>query len=403
LKKSLFLFFLLGILIFSGGCQSLGGQPESTETVPPTQLLTGWQEIDGKSYYYLEDGTPITGWMDLGGVLSYFHEDGALATGWTQIGENRYYFDENGAMATGKLVLDGITYLLSEQGTPLAGWQELDGKPCYCSPSGVVAQGFTEIDGKRYYFHPDGSPATQPLEVDGKSYLPGEDGVLYTGWLSSNGYDYYYQEDGSMAVGKVIIDGQTRYFSPKGIHVYLVNPWNLLPPDYDPQLVKLRHFEMSVQCADALDRMLTDCKNAGTIPAICSAYRTQEDQEFLYNRKVNNIMATGHTMGEALVLAAKEVAVPGTSEHQLGLAIDIVDDSYWVLDEHQAETPAQKWLMEHCWEYGFILRYPVGSTEITGIVYEPWHYRYVGVEMAMELRELGITLEEYLGATDHLK
>jgi D-alanyl-D-alanine carboxypeptidase len=89
-------------------------------------------------------------------------------------------------------------------------------------------------------------------------------------------------------------------------------------------------------------------------------------------------------------------ARPGTSEHQLGLAVDFVDTRYWTLDEKQAELPAQKWLMEHCWEYGFILRYPSEKSEITGIIYEPWHYRYVGREIALEIRDAGLTLEEYL-------
>ena len=400
MRKRIFLLLLLAMLILAAGCQ-----PEATppETVPPTEPMTGWQEIDGTVYYYLSDGKTVTGWMNGEEGLFYFHEDGALATGWTQVGENRYYFQENGAMATGTLVLDGVTYLLSEQGTPLTGWQTLNDLPCYCSPGGAVAQGFTEIDGKRYYFHPDGALATEAVEVDGKHYLPGEDGILYTGWYTENGQNYYYQPDGAMAVGRVLIDGRAYYFTPRGIHVLLVNPWNYLPEDYDPQLVKFRGFEIAEECAEALDQMLNDCKKAGNVPAICSAYRAHSDQVFLYDRKVSRVMAEGYTLEEALVLAAKEVAVPGTSEHQLGLAVDIVDDSYWVLDEHQAETEAQQWLMEHCWEYGFILRYPVGSTEITGIIYEPWHYRYVGVEMAMELRDLGITLEEYLGATDHLK
>ena len=101
---------------------------------------------------------------------------------------------------------------------------------------------------------------------------------------------------------------------------------------------------------------------------------------------------------EAEKEAARHVAVPGTSEHQLGLAVDLVDAEYPYLDDAQARTPTQRWLMEHCHEYGFILRYPTGTTDITGIIFEPWHYRYVGMEVAREIMERGITLEEYLGA-----
>lgn len=96
--------------------------------------------------------------------------------------------------------------------------------------------------------------------------------------------------------------------------------------------------------------------------------------------------------------AARWVAPPGTSEHQTGLALDIVSADYQLLDEKQAETPEQQWLMEHCWEYGFVLRYPTDKSAVTGIGYEPWHYRYVGKEAAREMVRRGVCLEEYLGA-----
>ena len=80
----------------------------------------------------------------------------------------------------------------------------------------------------------------------------------------------------------------------------------------------------------------------------------------------------------------------------MGLAVDIVDLNNQNLDSSQEDTEVQKWLMEHCWEYGFILRYPNGKSEITGIIYEPWHYRYVGKDAAKEITDAGICLEEYL-------
>ena len=142
--------------------------------------------------------------------------------------------------------------------------------------------------------------------------------------------------------------------------------------------------------------MMDGCRAAGLSPTICSSYRTQEKQEQLYQNKVDRLAAQGWSLEEAKVEAAKSVAIPGTSEHQLGLAVDIVDKHSQVLDNSQADTPAQQWLMEHSWEYGFILRYPEGKSEITGIIYEPWHYRYVGKEAAAEIHELGLCLEEYL-------
>ncbi len=123
--------------------------------------------------------------------------------------------------------------------------------------------------------------------------------------------------------------------------------------------------------------------------------------ELLFNNQIQEFIDQGYDEEEARALAAREVAVPGTSEHQLGLAVDIIDNSNWNLDESQENVPAQQWLMANSWRYGFILRYPVGSTSVTGIIYEPWHYRYVGCQAAKEIYQRGITLEEYLGRTEH--
>ena len=97
----------------------------------------------------------------------------------------------------------------------------------------------------------------------------------------------------------------------------------------------------------------------------------------------------------------KAVAIPGTSEHQLGLAVDLVDANMQDLTSAQESTETQKWLMANSWRYGFIHRYPNGKTDITGIIYEPWHYRYVGKDAAQEIFNRDITLEEYLGKTEH--
>ena len=104
---------------------------------------------------------------------------------------------------------------------------------------------------------------------------------------------------------------------------------------------------------------------------------------------------------EAKVEAAKAVAIPGTSEHQLGLAVDIVDANMQDLTDEQENTETQKWLMANSWRYGFIHRYPNGRTDITGIIYEPWHYRYVGKDAAQDIFNRDITLEEYLGKAEH--
>ena len=140
---------------------------------------------------------------------------------------------------------------------------------------------------------------------------------------------------------------------PTDWRLMLVNPWNAIPQGYQPELVTVENgYQVDQRCANDLSAMLADCRAAGYRPAICSAYRTQEKQAALYDTLVRKRMAQGLSQTEAQKQAATEVAVPGTSEHQLGLAVDLVDASYQVLDEAQASTPAQQWLMEHCWGMG---------------------------------------------------
>ena len=262
--------------------------------------------------------------------------------------------------------------------------------------------GWLEINGMRYYRFPDGTHATGWFEDNGKTYYIAPNGFMHTGWLEQDGKTYYFKEDGTMAVGEIQIDGVNYHFTADGWRIILVNPWNTVPEDYDPTLVEIpsglatQGVLVSQECYDALIAMLEAC-NADTPRAVVvSGHRTHAYQEKLYKNKVSRVQAEGYSYEEALVEAAKVVAIPGTSEHQLGLAVDIVDSRSYSLTDYQATLPAQKWLMEHCWEFGFILRYPDDKTNVTGIIYEPWHYRYVGLELAKELYDAGLTLEEYL-------
>lgn len=177
----------------------------------------------------------------------------------------------------------------------------------------------------------------------------------------------------------------------------LVNPWHPLPEDFQVELKTLPSgLRVDARIVDDLNAMLADCRKAGLDPRICSAYRTQATQTRLYRNKIARLQAAGYSREAAVAEAGRWVAVPGTSEHQTGLALDLVAASYQVLDERQEETAEQQWLMEHSWEYGFILRYPSEKSTLTGIGYEPWHYRYVGRATAAELHRTGLCLEEYL-------
>lgn len=177
----------------------------------------------------------------------------------------------------------------------------------------------------------------------------------------------------------------------------LVNPWNEVPEDYVALLNIVEDgYLIDRRCAQALTDMVNACREAGNLPVICSAYRTHEYQEELYQNKIKRLVAAGTAPWDAPEIAARSVAIPGTSEHQLGLAVDIIDENYVNLDQYQQYTNVQKWLMANCSDYGFILRYPNGSSEITGIIFEPWHYRYVGVSTAKAVEASGLTFEEYL-------
>ena len=180
-------------------------------------------------------------------------------------------------------------------------------------------------------------------------------------------------------------------------NLILVNKDNPIPEDYKVETVKIEgKWAVDIRIKEAIEKMLADARKEGLNPIICSAYRTSQYQTSLFNKKVKEYKRKGYSQKEAEEQAALWVTIPGTSEHELGLSIDIVDKKYQILDEKQENTAVQKWLMEHCYEYGFILRYPTDKKDITKINYEPWHYRYVGVKDAMFIKEKGFCLEEYI-------
>ena len=180
----------------------------------------------------------------------------------------------------------------------------------------------------------------------------------------------------------------------------LVNAENPMQEGYVPELAEVENgYSVDARIAEDLNAMLAAARADGCQPQICSAYRSVEKQVQVFNDTVNSWINQGSSFWDAYQRTTQEVALPGTSEHGIGLAVDIVSNQYAELDAKQAETKEAQWLQEHCYEYGFILRYPPEKQSLTGIIYEPWHYRYVGREMAQKIKESGLTLEEYLGKT----
>lgn len=177
----------------------------------------------------------------------------------------------------------------------------------------------------------------------------------------------------------------------------LVNYENTIPENWKVDLIHLNNGQsVDRRIYKDLTDMLQAAKKEGLNPLICSSYRTYKKQEYLYQNKVSKYLKAGLSKDQALDQAAFWVARPGTSEHQLGLAVDIVSLKNQRLDHQQEKTPEQHWLIQNSWKYGFILRYPTTKKDITKVGYEPWHYRYVGKVHAKRINELGICLEEYL-------
>lgn len=176
-----------------------------------------------------------------------------------------------------------------------------------------------------------------------------------------------------------------------GWNLMLVNSRYRIPDDYSVELIRLSNGEqVDSRIYPDLQEMFDDARGDGYNLFVRAGYRSGEDQEDLMEDKIETYRQEGYSQREAEREAEKWVAKPGTSEHELGLAVDI---------NAEGQTDGNRlyqWLAEHSWKYGFILRYPAEKEEITGIDYEPWHFRYVGKQAAKEMYEKDLCLEEYV-------
>ncbi|MDL2215872.1 M15 family metallopeptidase [Ruminococcaceae bacterium OttesenSCG-928-N02] len=195
--------------------------------------------------------------------------------------------------------------------------------------------------------------------------------------------------------------------APRQWNLTLVNGDNPLPQTFVPETRAIADYPerlFDARAANALEAMLEAARVAGQPLYLVSAYRSIAYQQGLFRRKVSYYKGLGYADAQADEMAARWVARPACSEHNLGLAADIVSADWYM--EHSdlttdfAQTPTYAWLCENAATYGFIVRYPQGSEEITGISFEPWHFRYVGPEAATEIWDLGLCLEEYLALLD---
>lgn len=181
----------------------------------------------------------------------------------------------------------------------------------------------------------------------------------------------------------------------------LVNRNNTLSSDYVPEELVLSEIDfinyietryLAKSTAESAKAMFEDAKKDGIRLLGASGYRSYEVQENLYNSRVVN---------EGQEEADRYTAKPGQSEHQTGLALDILSEDYQEMDDNFDSTEAYAWLKKNCYKYGFILRYPQGKEDITGFLYEPWHYRYIGnSEVAKDIMDRNLTFEQYIEELD---
>lgn len=183
---------------------------------------------------------------------------------------------------------------------------------------------------------------------------------------------------------------------------YIVNRSNPLPAEFEDDIEfkgvwsNGRYYYLDSRAADFAECMINDAAEDGVTLLICSAYRSYARQTSNFENRLREYASSKYSFSDAYTLTAGYIAVPGTSEHHTGLAVDFITPGYMYLDDGFEETDAYKWLSDNCYKYGFILRYPSDKSELTGINYEPWHFRFIGFEYAEKIHNSGLCLEEYM-------
>lgn len=180
----------------------------------------------------------------------------------------------------------------------------------------------------------------------------------------------------------------------------LVNSQHPIKAEGSKLIPMKNSYEIDERVYDAYYAFEEAALNAGYSLTVLSAYRSIAHQQEVFDNGVAEQLAAGLSQKEAELKTKEYITVPGTSEHHTGLAVDVVDQEWYNqgrgLEDGFYDTPAGKWIDQNASSYGFVIRYPKGKEEITGINYEPWHLRYVGNESAKFMEKHQLVLEEYL-------
>ena len=358
-------------------------------------MVKGWKKIDNKWYFFNDSGVMQTGWKLDGQTWYYLNDKGVMLTGWQKIGNTWYYMNGSGAMLTGWQKIDGTWYYLDSGGGRKTGWLKQGSTWYYLDENGKMKTGWVKDGNTWYYMKSSGAMATGWLQ-DPNSwywyYLDPNSGAMKTGWQTIGGHSYHFEETNGYWDEP---EGNPKFYNPESMLI-VANKKHKLPDGYVPSGLVIPNVQrtgsnvyMKSQAASALEKMFAGAKTEGITLVMGSGYRSEATQRAIYN---------GYVARDGQAAADRFSARPGYSEHQTGLAIDISDASgAHYLYESFESTAEGKWLFNNAHKYGFILRYPKGKESITGYMYEPWHYRYVGVEEAGKIYASGKTFEEYYG------
>lgn len=327
--------------------------------------------------------------------------------GWKKEGAVWNYIYKNNIKAANCWVLDedGTWFFMDKNGALLKGWLDWKGQKYFLNENGAMQIGWMTTENGKYYFRPgNGDMLTGTQVIENQTYDFGQDGRLIlnmTGWQTINGDTYFYDSNGKAVTGIVLIDGVQYGFTAEGKldnsiipwNVVLVNYKNSIPEGFKISKAYINGYYVDARIAGELKTMIKAAKADGVNLRMTSAYRTIARQEYLYKNALNKYLKSGLSYEDALIQTELYHAYPGKSEHNLGLAIDFIYGSS--LNDSFAYSAAGIWLKEHAHEYGFILRYEEDTTDITHIAYEPWHYRFVGVDVAKHIHSAGVCFEEY--------
>ena len=372
-------------------------KPTEVKSNSSSAVTSGWVQKDGVWYYYDEQGNPVTNtwkgsyYLKSDGKMAqsewvydasyqawyYLKSDGSYARNEWQ---GSYYLKSNGKMAQSEWIYDASYqswyYLKSDGSYARNAWQG----SYYLKSNGKMAQSEWVYDASYqswYYLKSDGSYARNAWQ--GSYYLKSDGKMAVNEWV--DGGRYYVDGSGlwnSNSDSNTKVTKKGLYYSVQGKYdeILVVNKHYPLSKDYNPgenPTAKVAFLKLIAQMQ----------KEGYAVSDNYSGFRSYGTQAQLYQSYVNR---------EGQAAADRYSARPGYSEHQTGLAFDVIGTNGHLVED---ESAAQ-WLLDHAADYGFVVRYLKGKESVTGYMHEEWHLRYVGKE-AKEIAASGLTLEEYYG------